>query len=118
MAGSFGFVRGMSPGNGQLLTSEQQVFSASFSMRIRRAYQLQFSAMNESLSAIGQTMTESYHADVAQVSLSRRYRNGIAASFSASYSYYGQTSPFVLPYEIHLASGVSWSPSSGKIWPF
>jgi hypothetical protein len=118
MAGSLAFVRGVSPGNGQLLTSEQQTFSGSFTIRLQRIYTLQFSAMSESLSAIGQTMTESYHADVAQVAFSRKYRNGIVANFNASYSYYGHTSPFALPYEIHVGSGISWNSSGLKMWPF
>jgi hypothetical protein len=118
LTGSIAFVNGISPGNGIILTSNQQIISAGLSTKLFRRYTVQVSAVSQALTSVAQTASGSYRADLAQISIGRSYRGGLSVNASASYGYYGTTSAYIRPYEIHLSSGVSWSPPNLKIWPF
>jgi hypothetical protein len=118
VSAALAIARGTSPGNGVLLTSTQQSISASMSAKFLRVYSLQLSAVNQSLTSIGQALSRSFRSDIASITVSRSYRSGLSVNFAVSYSYFGSHDPTLLPYQMHVSSGVSWTPAHLKIWPF
>jgi hypothetical protein len=118
LTGSLAYAKGVSPGNGILLTSTEQTLSATMSAQLKRVYKVQFGFVNQSLTAIGQTLAASFNSDAVQVSVSRNYRSGLALNFSAAYTYFGSHNPNLVPYQTHISSGISWTPVGLKVWPF
>ena len=113
---SLSYARGVSPGNGVFLTSEQESFGGAASMRLFRRYLASVQASRDKLSALTQNLGK-FTSENASFSLSRSFSHGFAMNFLISYRYFnvGDNSP--VRNEGRLSTGITWSPPGGRLWP-
>jgi hypothetical protein len=110
---SISYVRGVAPGNGQLLTSTQEGISASFGMRLFRRYNVSGSADRFMLSSVDPTGGK-YGSTAFVVSVSRPINHHMNADFGFTYRTFDITSSPLLQRQIFVTSGISWNP--GENW--
>jgi hypothetical protein len=113
--GSISYAHGVSPGNGQILTSTQQVISATYSMLLFRHYTVSAgigqTALSATLGAAGNTVS-----DYITLSLSRTLRHNVATNLGFSYRTYSAAGQANVQPQFVISSGVSWGPGEGKLW--
>ncbi len=112
---SISYAHGVSPGNGLILTSTQQVISATYSMLLFRHYSVSAvlgqSTLSATLGVAGQTVS-----DYVSLGVSRSLPHNVGANFGFSYRTYSAAGqPSVQP-QFVISSGVSWGPGEGKLW--
>lgn len=117
MTGFIAYTRGITPGNGQVFTSTQSSTSAGLTERLGPMSTLQFSLIDNSLSSVGQVLQPDYKVRTAQVDLTRRYHDGFTFTTTFSYRYFGHSNPQLQPSQLHIATGITWTPGPGKLWP-
>lgn len=113
--GSLSYAHGVSPGNGTILTSTQQVISANYSMMFLRHYTISFALgqteLEATLGVIGKTVS-----DYASLSFSRLLPRNVAANVVFSYRTYSETGLASVQPQYVISSGVSWGPGEGRLW--
>ncbi len=114
---SFAYARGISPGNGVFQTSQQKSVSGTFRMRVLRAYAFTTSIGRDTLQSVGGILGN-YDSAYARVSLDRKYRAGIGLNFTVDYRYFDVLNFGSLRNEVRVMSGITWTPESGRLWPF
>lgn len=112
---SISYAHGVAPGNGAILTSTQQVVSASYGMLLLRRYTLTAglgqSTLTGTLAAYGKTVS-----DYANVSVSRLLPHNLTANLAFSYRTYSYSMiPNIQPQYV-ISSTVSWGPGESKLW--
>ncbi|HXE65049.1 MAG TPA: hypothetical protein VN519_16015 [Bryobacteraceae bacterium] len=114
---SLAYARGISPGNGVFQTSQQVSSSGTFTTRVFRVYTLSLGAGRDSLASIAQALGN-YQSDYGRIGLSRTYKRGVGLNFTIDYRHFDVTSFAALRNQIRITSGVTWSPGTGRLWPF
>jgi hypothetical protein len=107
------YVRGVSPGNGLLLTSLQQGFSGNFSMRVFRNYLVSATGSQTSLSGVSEN-NSSYNSQSIGLGVSRPLPHHLSADFRVEYRTYNITSQPNLDHQWRVSTGFSWNP--GESW--
>lgn len=110
---SVSYVRGVSPGNGLLLTSVQEGLAGSFQMKLFRNYSFAASASRNSLSSAAQTVGK-YDSQVFGVSLSRPLNHHMTGSFRVDYRTFNITDQPLVHSQFRISTSISWSP--GENW--
>ncbi len=113
--GNVSFARGITPGNGLILTSVQETLSAGFSTALFRRFVLGFSGMRTVLSAQNQNVG-SYTTNTYGLILSRSLPRGATASLGVNYVQINVTNMPGLQSQFRITSGVSWGPGPGRLW--
>ncbi len=109
------YAHGVAPGNGNILTSTQQVITASYGMLLWRHYNVSLGLGQSDLSATLATYAKTV-SDYATVSFSRPLPHNLTAGLSFNYRTYTNTGmPNIQP-QYAFASTVSWGPGEGKLW--
>jgi len=117
---SLSYVRGVSPGNGLLLTSVQEAIGASFAMTVFRRYGVGFAANRSSLSSVGQNLASqgqnfrNYDSQVYGVSVNRPVSHHLNADFRIDYRTFNIVGSALAQKEMRISSGISWGP--GENW--
>ena len=114
---SLAYARGVSPGNGVYQTSRQESISASLTAKVFRTYTFQAGLGRDTLSAVGQVLGR-YQSEYGRVSLNKGYKRGIGLSLTAEYRYFDVANLGFLRNQLRIASGITWSPAAGRLWPF
>jgi hypothetical protein len=114
---SLAYARGISPGNGVYQTSQQESISATLTVKVFRTYSFQAGLGRDTLQSIAQNLGR-YQSEYARISLNRTYRRGIGVSLAAEYRYFDIANLGALRNQLRITSGVSWSPGTGRLWPF
>jgi len=114
---SVAYARGISPGNGIYQTSQQESISASLTARVFRTYSLQAGLGRDTLESVAQNLGK-YQSEYARISLNRVYRRGIGLSLGAEYRYFDIATLGSLRNQLRISSGFTWSPGTGRLWPF
>jgi hypothetical protein len=114
---SLAYARGISPGNGVFQTSQQQSVSANLTTRVFRTYSFQAALGQDTLASVSQNLGK-YQSEYGRITLSRRYRRGIGLSLALEYRYFDVASLGYLRNQLRITSGVTWSPGTGRLWPF
>jgi len=109
------YAHGLAPGNGQILTSTQQVISGSFSASLFHRYSVSLSGGRSTLSAQVQN-TGSYSTNYLGLNLSRTLPRNVTASLGINYTQYSVTNMPGLQSQFRITSGISWGPGPGKLW--
>jgi hypothetical protein len=112
---SVSFARGVSPGNGLILTAIQETVTGTFSTTVFRRFPVSFTAGHSALASQAQN-TGGYTSTFYSVTTSRTLRNRASASFSAQYSSFTVSNMPGLKQQISLTSSLSWGPGPGKLW--
>jgi len=107
--------RGIAPGNGLVLTSIQQVFSATYATTLFHNYTLSFTGGRSTLAAQGQTFG-SYTSDYFGVNFGHALPQGPAATFGFNYRTFNITNMPGVQRQIAVSTGVTWSPGPGRLW--
>jgi len=109
------YAHGVSPGNGAILTSTQQVISGAFGMSFWRYYTGSLSAGRTTLNAtLG--VTNQYTSDFGSLSFSRTLPHNATANLMFSYRRYTVFGvPGVQPQFI-VSTGFTWGPGEGRLW--
>jgi hypothetical protein len=112
---SFSYARGISPGNGTILTSTQEVITGSYSMLMFRHYNVSLSAGRSSMSSTvsGQG---TYDSDFAGLNVSRTLPHNVSGSLGVNYRSYRLTGATNAAPQIVIVSTVSWGPGEGRLW--
>jgi len=114
---SLSYARGISPGNGVYQTSQQESISGNLTARVFRTYSLQVGLGRDTLESIAQNLGK-YQSEYARISLNRTYRRGIGVSLGLEYRYFDVTVLGYLRNQLRITSGITWSPGTGRLWPF
>ncbi|MEP6714948.1 MAG: hypothetical protein ABJC09_05200 [Terriglobia bacterium] len=109
------YARGISPGNGVLLTSVQETESGAFSMKLLHRYLASATAGYTKLTSASQTISQ-YGTKYVKFSLSRNYRHGLAGNFEVDYRRFTLSNAPVLHSQFRVSTGVSWGPGEGRLW--
>jgi hypothetical protein len=109
------YAHGVSPGNGAILTSTQQVISGAFGMSFWRYYNGSISAGRTTLDAtLG--VTNHYTSDFGSLNFSRTLPRNATVNLMFSYRRYTVLGvPGVQPQFI-VSTGFTWGPGEGKLW--
>ena len=110
------YARGISPGNGLFLTSQQESFSARMNMRLTNAYVLSFGASRDTLSTVSQSLGK-YQTEGGQVGISRNLGHGFSGSLALNFRYFNVPEIPSLNNDMNVVAGVTWSPTPGTQWP-
>jgi len=110
---SISYTKGVSPGNGLIQTSTQELFAASFSMVLRRDYRLIVSGGHTALAAVALT-AYNYGSNFFDVNISKAYRHGMTGNFTVDYRKLSLTGQPGLQSQLRISTGISWSP--GENW--
>ncbi len=103
------YAHGESPGNGVLLTSVQQSFSAGYSMSFfRKRLPLNANAGYSRLQGVSQGQVGFFHSESASVSTSRRVGPGITSSLSISYQRYDVSGTAVQAHDMSVSLSLGW----------
>jgi hypothetical protein len=113
--GNISYAHGVSPGNGTILTSTQQVVSGSYSMLFFRHYTASLgvgqSVLSATLATIGRTVS-----DYASLTFTRPLPRNLSANLMFSYRTYSMTGlPEIRPQYL-ISSGFTWGPGEGRLW--
>jgi hypothetical protein len=114
---SLSYASGVSPGNGVFQTSEQTSISANFSAKVLRTYTIQAGIGRDTLVAATQNLGN-YQSEYGRIALARVYRRGIGLSLTADYRHFDLALPTSVRSQVRVTSGITWSPGSGRLWPF
>ena len=109
------YAHGVSPGNGLILTSTQQVIGASYNMLLFRHYRASVSAGQTSLLSTLQSIGK-YTSDYASLNISRSLAHNVSANIGFSYRTYSISGISSVQPQFLISSGVSWGPGEGKLW--
>lgn len=109
------YAHGVSPGNGAILTSTQQVISGSFGMSFWRHYNGSISAGRTTLDAtLG--VVNHYTSNFGSLNFSRALPHNATANLMFSYRWYTILGmPGVQPQFI-VSTSFTWGPGEGKLW--
>ena len=108
------YAHGVSPGNGVILTSTQQVISGAFNMLFFRRYAVALTVGQSKLTATLET--GSYTSDFASLNFSRTLAHNISANVAFSYRTYDMVGMAAVRPQLGISSGISWGPGDGKLW--
>lgn len=114
---SLAYARGISPGNGVFQTSRQESISGNVTLRLKRNASLQTSFGRDTLGSVGQALGE-FKSDSARISLSRTYRRGFGLSLAAEYRHFDIVNFASIRNQLRITTGFTWSPTTGRLWPF
>jgi len=114
---SLAYARGISPGNGVYQTSQQESISGNLTTKVFRTYSLQVGLGRDTLESVAQNLGK-YQSEYARISLNRTYRRGIGVSLGAEYRYFDVAGLGYLRNQLRITSGITWSPGTGRLWPF
>jgi hypothetical protein len=109
------YAHGVAPGNGAILTSTQQVVSASYSMLLWRRYTVSAGLGQSTLSATLATNAKTV-SDYANVTFSRLLPHNLTANLAFNYRTYTYTGVANFQPQYVISSTVSWGPGEGKLW--
>ncbi|MDE3197889.1 MAG: hypothetical protein KGN84_16190, partial [Acidobacteriota bacterium] len=116
---SLSYARGISPGNGYVLTAVQESYGISYGTKIFRRYDFALSGGKSSLrTSLGATPLGgfAFSSEWAGVNVSRSLQHNISANFMVSYRRYDASGLLgVLP-QIVIGTGISWGPGEGRLW--
>jgi hypothetical protein len=112
-----GWAKGLSPGNGVWQTSSQQSISAGASMKVAGGYIMTLGVSHDQLAALAQAVGK-FKTDSGQVSISRTYRRGISFNLLASWRHYEIAAAGLVPTQLAISSGLTWSPGEGRLIPW
>ena len=116
---SLAYARGISPGNGAVLTATQESYSVSYGTNLFHRYAFSISGGKSQLSSsLGPSPfgAGSYNSEFAGVTLSRTLPHNVSASFGATYRRYEATGLLGTQPQISINSGISWGPGEGRLW--
>ena len=113
---SLAYNRGITPGNGLILTSTRQTASAGANYVARRVWNLAASAGYDSLK--GTTTNQSYQSTVYNVSVYRKIAWHLDWHFRMDYRRYNFTDTAYLRNGFLISSGIVWSPGDilNRVW--
>ncbi len=112
---SFSYARGVSPGNGIILTAIQQTMTANFSLTVFRRFPLNVTAGRSALASQAQN-TGASTSDFFSLGTSRALHSHATSFFAVQYSQFAITNVPGLHNQFSVSTGVSWGPGPGKIW--
>jgi hypothetical protein len=112
---SISYARGVSPGNGLILTSIQETVTANFSTMVFRRFPLSMSGGRSALASQAQNTGGSID-EFFSLSTSHTLTGHVTSSFSVQYSKFSITSMPGLNQQFMVSTGMGWSPGPGKIW--
>ncbi|MDP9171169.1 MAG: hypothetical protein M3N54_11170 [Acidobacteriota bacterium] len=109
------YARGISPGNGVLMTSIQETEAGTFSMALLNRYTATAGAGHTKLSSASQTISQ-YGTNYVTFMLSRDFRHGLGANFQVDYRRFTLTNAPILHSQFRVSTGVTWGPTEGRLW--
>lgn len=112
------YTKGITPGNGVLLTSTQESFSFGTTFKLLRFYTVAATASDTTLTSVSQALVQQLQSKGVMISVNRPWKRGFTMNTSVSYRYQGISNPQLEPNDIHVSTGITWSPPAGKVWPF
>jgi hypothetical protein len=108
------YARGISPGNGQMLTSTQDSITGRYSMRLFRDYILDLSAGRISLASVSGTGVSSaagkYDSMAYGAGVSRTYSRGINGFLRFDYRTFNVLDQQGVSGQMRITTGFTWSP--------
>ena len=116
---SLAYARGISPGNGAVLTATQESYSVSYGTTLFHRYTFAISGGKSSLNgSLGPSPlgAQSYNSEFAGVTLARTLPHNVSANFGATYRRYEATGLFGTQPQISINTGISWGPGEGRLW--
>jgi hypothetical protein len=109
------YAHGVSPGNGAILTSTQQVISGAFGMSFWRHYSGSISAGRTTLEAtLG--VTNQYTSNFGSLNFSRALPHNAMANLMFSYRRYTVFGMSGVQPQFIVSTGFTWGPGEGKLW--
>ncbi len=111
------YAHGVSPGNGIFQTSVQESIGASATVPFLRRYTVTAGFGRDALTAIGQTLGN-YTSDYGRLSFSRKFNEGMETIVSGEFRHFDIAQTYIVRNQLRLTAGFSWSPASGRLWPF
>jgi hypothetical protein len=113
--GNLSYAHGVSPGNGAILTSTQQVITGAFGMSFGRHNNGSISVGRTTLDATLGVMNH-YTSDFGSLNFTRTLPHNATANLMFSYRRYTVLGmPGVQPQFI-VSTGFTWGPGEGKLW--
>jgi hypothetical protein len=112
---SISYARGVSPGNGLILTAIQETMTLNFTTTVFRRYPFTLTAGRNALASQAQN-TGGSTSDFVSVGTSRSLIGHANSSFSVQYSRFAITNMPGLHSQFSVNTSVSWGPGPGKIW--
>ena len=117
--GSFtgSYLKGISPGNGVILTSNREGYSGNFTYNGIRRYALTVGGGRDSLNSVAQQIG-SYSSYYGRVSLSRQLPHNVQALFNFDYRKLGFTANTYSRDQYRISIGFAFAPKGGplKFW--
>ncbi len=107
---SVSYARGLSPGNGQMLTSTQESLGAQYSMRLFRSYRLDLSAGRLALVSVNHTAAGKYDSQFYSGSLNRTYRRGMNGFLRVDYRTFNIPNQPGVNNQVRISTGITWDP--------
>jgi hypothetical protein len=108
------YARGISPGNGQMLTSTQDSITGRYSMRLFRDYILDLSAGRLSLTSASGTVTSSaagkYDSVAYGAGVSRAYSRGMNGFLRFDYRTFNVLNQPGVSGQMRITTGITWNP--------
>ncbi|HKD06583.1 MAG TPA: hypothetical protein VKB79_11840 [Bryobacteraceae bacterium] len=109
------YAHGVSPGNGAILTSAQQVISGAFEMSFWRRYTGSISAGRTTLDAtLG--VSNHYTSDFGSLNFSRTLPHNATANLTFSYRRYTVLGMSGVQPQFIVSTGFTWGPGEGRLW--
>jgi hypothetical protein len=123
---SLAYARGISPGNGLYLTSQQESISGNLTAKVFRNYSLTLGVGRDTLGAAEAAVsTEAvalalgkYESVYGRISLAKTYKRGVGLSFTAEYRHFDIDILGELRNQLRITSGLTWGSGNGRLWPF
>jgi hypothetical protein len=114
---SLGYARGITPGNGVILTSQRESISAGVNYAFRHKWNIAGQAGYDRLSGTGPT-TQSYSDDYAGISAYRTIARHLDWHTGVTYRHYYFENTGFRRNELMISTGVAWSPGNTleRLW--
>ncbi len=113
---SVSYSKGVSPGNGLLLTAMSQTINVAASLKLFGRYLTSVAMGQQRLTSTGGA-AENYVTDYFHIGSSRSLTQAISLTFSADYRYFQVSAAPGLRNQIALNCGVTFGRTEDKLWP-
>ena len=112
---SLSYARGMSPGNGLLLTSVQETLSAGYSANLRKRLPVNAGIMYSNLQATGQSDLGFYKSETVFLGSNHVMKYGISTNINLSYRRFDISGSPLLQHDTRITIGVTWTPTENML---
>jgi hypothetical protein len=111
------YASGITPGNGVFETSQQESISGIITFKVFRDYSFSVAGGQDKLTSPA-LVTGKYQSEYGRLSLARTFRRGIGLTLLAEFRHFDIDVSGFVDNQVRITSGFTWSPATGRLWPF